>query len=89
MFSELAPLHLGGVRCPQKGREGADEPFSAEALSFTRLRCMQRECEVEVEAVDKTGTFLGSLFMTAGGKPFNLAIGLLNAGLVGMMRNRL
>lgn len=77
---------LGGVRCPQR-----EEAFAAQALSFTRLRCMQRECEVEVEAVDKTGTFLGNLFISqqqqqqqggkGGGGSFNLAMALLQAGL--------
>ena len=71
---------LSGVRCPQGGRgDSAGEPFAADALRFTRHRCLQREVEIEVETVDKTGTFLGSITMNGG--RFNLGIELLRAGL--------
>ena len=71
---------LSGVRCPQGGRGDAPgEPFAAEALRFVRHRCLQREVEIEVETVDKTGTFLGSVTMNGG--RFNLGVELLRAGL--------
>ena len=47
---------LSGVRCPGQG-----EPFSNEAMAFTRFQCLQREVEVEFEAVDKSGGFLGNV----------------------------
>lgn len=71
---------LSGVRCPQGGRGDVQgEPFAAESLRFARHRCFQREVEIEVEAVDKTGTFLGTLTMNGG--RFNLGVELLRAGL--------
>lgn len=71
---------LSGVRCPQGARGDAPgEPFAADALRFVRHRCMQREVEIEVETVDKTGTFLGSVTMNGG--RFNLGVELLRAGM--------
>ena len=51
-----------GMRCPKCARRdtGADEePFGNEALLVTRGLCLQREVDIEVESIDKTGTFLG------------------------------
>ncbi|KAL6493779.1 Translin-1 [Orobanche gracilis] len=64
---------LSGVRCP-----GRDEPYSDEAIAFMRRKIMQRDVEIEVETVDRTGTFLGSLW---GENRVNVAIPLLEAGL--------
>ncbi|KAL6495805.1 Translin-1 [Orobanche gracilis] len=64
---------LSGVRCP-----GRDEPYSDEAIAFMRRKIMQRDVEIEVETVDRTGTFLGSLW---GENRINVAIPLLEAGL--------
>ncbi|XP_073036782.1 ribonuclease TUDOR 1-like [Primulina eburnea] len=63
---------LSGVRCPGRG-----EPYSEEAISFMRRRIMQRDVEIEVETVDKTGTFLGTLWESR----TNMSIPLLEAGL--------
>ncbi|XP_011082808.1 ribonuclease TUDOR 1 [Sesamum indicum] len=63
---------LSGVRCP-----GRDEPYSDEAISFMRRKIMQRDVEIEVETVDRTGTFLGTLWESK----TNVAIPLLEAGL--------
>ncbi|KAG9152434.1 hypothetical protein Leryth_015833 [Lithospermum erythrorhizon] len=63
---------LSGVRCP-----GRDEPFSNEAISLMRRKIMQRDVEIEVETVDRTGTFLGSLWESK----TNMATVLLEAGL--------
>jgi len=56
-----------GLRCPacarRDGAGAAAEPFGDEALAFTRHHCFQRDVEVEIEALDKTGSFLGSLFL--------------------------
>ncbi|KAI6675771.1 hypothetical protein NL676_003677 [Syzygium grande] len=40
---------------------GRDESFSDEAIALMRRKIMQRDVEIEVETVDRTGTFLGSL----------------------------
>ncbi|GJT68511.1 ribonuclease TUDOR 2-like protein [Tanacetum coccineum] len=48
---------LSGVRCP-----GRDEPYSNDAISLMRCKIMQRDVEIEVETVARTGTFIGSLW---------------------------
>ncbi|KAM2075632.1 hypothetical protein ACFX1T_038489 [Malus domestica] len=63
---------FSGVRCP-----GREEPYSEEAIAFMRRRIMQRDVEIEVETVDRTGTFLGSLWESK----TNVAVALVEAGL--------
>lgn len=63
---------FSGVRCPGRG-----EPYADEALAFMRRRILQRDVEIEVETVDRTGTFLGSLWESK----TNMAAVLLEAGL--------
>ncbi|KAF5476474.1 hypothetical protein F2P56_003226 [Juglans regia] len=63
---------FSGVRCP-----GRDEPYSEEAIALMRRKIMQRDVEIEVETVDRTGTFLGSMWELK----TNLAVPLLEAGL--------
>ncbi|XP_062091486.1 ribonuclease TUDOR 1 [Humulus lupulus] len=65
-------LSLSGVRCP-----GRNEPYSDEAIALMRRKIMQRDVEILVENVDKTGTFIGSLWESRN----NVAIALLEAGL--------
>ncbi|PKA54817.1 hypothetical protein AXF42_Ash000652 [Apostasia shenzhenica] len=63
---------FSGVRCP-----GRDESFSEEAIALMRRRILQRDVEIEIETVDRTGTFLGSLWESR----TNMAAVLLEAGL--------
>ncbi|KAL0028628.1 hypothetical protein WJX79_006551, partial [Trebouxia sp. C0005] len=77
-----------GVRAPQRATQGQQgrpaataEPFSEEAFAFTRQHCLQREVEVEIETMDRGGTFLGTLRILGGGRPLNLGPALLEAGL--------
>ncbi|KAE8670901.1 TUDOR-SN protein 1 isoform 2 [Hibiscus syriacus] len=63
---------FSGVRCP-----GRDEPYSDEAIAVMRRRIMQRDVEILVETVDRTGTFLGSMWESR----TNMAMVLLEAGL--------
>ncbi|KAE9604221.1 putative micrococcal nuclease [Lupinus albus] len=63
---------FSGVRCPGRG-----EPYSEQAIALMRRKIMQRDVEIEVETVDRTGTFLGSLWESR----TNVAITLLEAGL--------
>nr|XP_043637792.1 ribonuclease TUDOR 1-like [Erigeron canadensis] len=63
---------LSGVRCP-----GREEAYSDEAISLMRRKLMQRDVEIEVETVDKNGTFLGSLWESN----TNAGVTLLEAGL--------
>ena len=59
---------LAGTRCPQPPRQGEAAGGTAAAdagasLAFARRHCMQRDVEIEVDAVDKAGTFLGNLYL--------------------------
>ncbi|CAN4086533.1 unnamed protein product [Withania somnifera] len=63
---------ISGVRCP-----GRDEPYSEEAIALMRRKIMQRDVEIEVETVDRTGTFIGTLWESRS----NVAVTLLEAGL--------
>eukprot|EP01018_Ginkgo_biloba_P017900 Gb_32409 [translate_table: standard] len=65
-------LSFSGVRCP-----GRDEPYADEAIAFMRRKILQRDVEIEVETVDRTGTYLGSLWESK----TNMAVALLEAGL--------
>ncbi|KAF9094118.1 hypothetical protein BGX23_002501 [Mortierella sp. AD031] len=71
---------LGGVRCPRAARTPGEkaEPFGAEALDFISRRCQQREVEIEIESLDKTGGFIGSMWLN---KTDNVAAALLEEGL--------
>jgi staphylococcal nuclease domain-containing protein 1 len=83
---------LAGVRCPQPPRPG-DTNAEAEdknrandaaaALAFARRHAMQRDVEIEVDAVDKAGTFLGNLFLVDGSSGNKVELGewLLREGL--------
>ncbi|KAL0718316.1 hypothetical protein Bca4012_067638 [Brassica carinata] len=66
---------FSGVRCPGRG-----EPYSDEAIALMRRKIMQRDVEIEVETVDRTGTFLGSMWEAR----TNAATFLLEAGLAKM-----
>ncbi|XP_058092371.1 ribonuclease TUDOR 1-like [Magnolia sinica] len=66
------PFSFSGVRCP-----GRNEPFSDESIAFMRRKILQRDVEIEVETVDRTGTFLGSLWESK----TNMAVVLLESGL--------
>ncbi|XP_059291594.1 ribonuclease TUDOR 1 [Lycium ferocissimum] len=63
---------ISGVRCP-----GRNEPYSEEAIALMRRKIMQRDVEIEVETVDRTGTFIGTLWESRS----NVAVTLLEAGL--------
>ncbi|KAI8093293.1 uncharacterized protein BX664DRAFT_329393 [Halteromyces radiatus] len=69
---------LAGIRAPRVGKNASEksEPFGPEALAFVTEQCLQHDVEVEIDNVDKTGAFIGNLFI--GGN--NLAIELLNKG---------
>ncbi|KFM27295.1 Nuclease domain-containing protein 1 [Auxenochlorella protothecoides] len=75
-----------GVRCPARGQAASagraavpEEPYWAEALAFVRDRVLQRDVVLEVEGVDRIGTFLGTLHVPAG--KLDLGAALLAAGL--------
>ena len=56
---------LSGIRAPKSARNPNEksEPFGQEAHDFANRRCMQRDVEIDVEATDKVGGFIGALYI--------------------------
>ncbi|OCT87164.1 hypothetical protein XELAEV_180208581mg, partial [Xenopus laevis] len=78
----LITFLLAGIECPRGSRnmpsgvqEG--EPFSEEAMLFTKELVLQREVEVEVEAMDKAGNFIGWLHVDG----VNISVALVEHAL--------
>lgn len=61
---------LGGIRAPKSARNATDkgEPFGKEAHELANARLNQRDVEINVQDIDKTGGFIGELFV--GGQSF-------------------
>lgn len=74
--SALIIMSPNGVKCP-----GKDEDFSREALLFTRSTFLQRDVNIVVENIDRSGAFLGRITTMCRNTPFDLGIGLLESGL--------
>lgn len=55
---------LSGIRAPRSARNANEksEPFGQEAHDFANRRCLQRDVEIDVEATDKIGAFVGTLY---------------------------
>ncbi|XP_067676667.1 staphylococcal nuclease domain-containing protein 1-like [Haliotis asinina] len=79
----LVTFLISGISCPRGsrplpgGQMAPAEPYGEDALSFTKELCLQREVEVEVEAIDKGGNFIGWLFVDG----INLSVALVENGL--------
>lgn len=58
---------LSGVRCPGRAADGQPEPFAEASVLFTRRHFLQRECDVVIESIDRTGTFLGACYAVGSG----------------------
>ncbi|EJD52667.1 hypothetical protein AURDEDRAFT_111290 [Auricularia subglabra TFB-10046 SS5] len=71
---------LAGIRAPRTARNSSEksEPFGPEAYEFATRRYLQRDVEVEFEAVDKTGGFIGAMYFN---KNENVALTLVREGL--------
>ena len=56
---------LSCVRAPRSARNATEksEPFGQEAHDFANRRCLQRDVEIDVEATDKVGGFIGTLYV--------------------------
>jgi staphylococcal nuclease domain-containing protein 1 len=56
---------LSGIRTPKPARNQGEaaEPFGQEAYDFANRRCMQRDVEIDVENTDKTGGFIGTMYV--------------------------
>jgi staphylococcal nuclease domain-containing protein 1 len=70
-----------GVRAPRNARNASEksEPYGLEAAEFSTHRFLQRDIEFEVDAVDKSGGFIGALYLN---KTENAAVVLAKEGLV-------
>ncbi|AWO98109.1 4SNc-Tudor domain protein isoform 2 [Scophthalmus maximus] len=78
----LITFLLAGIECPRSSRNlpggmQVAEPFSEEAMLFTKELVMQREVEVEVESMDKAGNFIGWLHIEG----VNLSVALVESAL--------
>ena len=73
---------LAGIRVPRTSRNPGEkgEPFAAEALDFVTRFALQRDVEARVESVDRTGAFVGTLYVSLGEKSVNLAVELVRRG---------
>ncbi|KAK7472782.1 hypothetical protein VKT23_000889 [Stygiomarasmius scandens] len=78
--NQTLTLVLGGIRAPRTARNASEkgEPFGTEALDFATRRYMQRDVEFEVDSMDKSGGFIGSLYLN---KTENAAVALVREGL--------
>uniref|UniRef100_A0A674MI11 Staphylococcal nuclease domain-containing protein n=1 Tax=Takifugu rubripes TaxID=31033 RepID=A0A674MI11_TAKRU len=70
------------IECPRSSRNTpvgtqVAEPFSNEAMLFTKELVLQREVEVEVESMDKAGNFIGWLHIDG----VNLSVALVENAL--------
>ena len=69
-----------GIRAPRTARSVNEksEPYGNESAEFSTRRYMQRDVEVEIDTVDKSGGFIGALYLN---KTENAAITLVREGL--------
>lgn len=73
-----------GIRAPRAGRVERDrvevkpEPYGTEAAEFSTRRYLQRDVEVEFETTDKSGGFIGTIYIN---KTENAAIAIVKEGL--------
>lgn len=83
----LANFACVGMRCPMCARKNdpnsASEPYGDEAAAFARDKCFQREVDLEVETVDKNGTFFGNMFLP---DKRNYGVLLVEAGLARLVQ---
>nr|XP_032804965.1 staphylococcal nuclease domain-containing protein 1 [Petromyzon marinus] len=78
----LITFLLAGIECPRMARNGPggaqeSEPYSNEAMLFTKEMVLHREVEVEVETMDKAGNFIGWLQVEG----VNLSVALVEHAL--------
>lgn len=67
-----------GIKTPRTARSSSEnsEPFGTEAAEFSTRQYMQRDVEFEVQNVDKSGGFIGALWI----KGENVAVALVREG---------
>ena len=72
-------LVLSCIRAPRAARNQSEssEPLGQEALEFANRKCMQRDADVDIESTDKSGGFIGTLYVNRE----NFARSLVEEGL--------
>lgn len=81
MHEPLTKCRLySGIRTPRTARNSSEksEPYGTEAYDFASRKYMQRDVEFEVDTIDKSGGFIGSLYVN---KTENVALALVKEGL--------
>ncbi|CEM37772.1 unnamed protein product [Vitrella brassicaformis CCMP3155] len=76
---------LGGIKCPMTARptvaggkpKGDNEPFAEESIAFAREHVLQHDVTVCVDACDRGGNFIGSMWRN---RSINMAVELLELG---------
>ncbi|TFK44793.1 hypothetical protein BDQ12DRAFT_702162 [Crucibulum laeve] len=78
--NQTLTLVLAGIRAPRTARNPSEkgEAYGNESLEFASRRYMQRDVEFEVDSIDKSGGFIGSLYLN---KTENAALTLIKEGL--------
>ncbi|KAF9012412.1 transcription factor [Cyathus striatus] len=78
--NQTLTLVLAGIRAPRTARNPSEksEPYGNESLEFATRKYMQRDIEFEVDTIDKSGGFIGTLYLN---KTENAAIALVREGL--------
>ena len=78
--NQVLTLVLSGIRAPRTARNPSEtsEPYGPEASEFATRRYMQRDVEIEIHDADKSGGFIGALYVN---KTENAAITLAREGL--------
>ncbi|CAD5216145.1 unnamed protein product [Bursaphelenchus xylophilus] len=78
---------LSGISCPKTARivggkvQGESEPYGEEAYDFTRHSILQREVQLDIDSLDRTGGFIGFVFAQGEKGQFNVAEQLVERGL--------
>ena len=78
-FRRNRKSQIVGIRAPRSARNPNEkgEPFGAEAADFATRKYMQRDVEVEFDSVDKSGGFIGALYLN---KTENVAVSVVREG---------
>ncbi|KAI8993849.1 transcription factor [Trametes punicea] len=78
--NQVLTLVLSGIRAPRTARNASEtsEPYGPESAEFATRRYMQRDVEIEIHDSDKSGGFIGALYLN---KTENAAITLVREGL--------
>lgn len=76
-------LILVGISTPK-----GDDAYATEAAAYVKSHIHQREVFVTVEAVDKAGNFIGTLYFNDGQGEKNLAVELVKSGFASVRDER-